>query len=416
MSKHVVVIGAGVVGLSAAYYCARRGHRVTLLDRSPEQRDGCSFGNAGIIVPSHFTPLAAPGAVWQGVKWMRDPRSPFYVKPRWDRELLAWGWRFWRSATRRHVERCAPLLCELHLAGRACYEELAAEADDFGLVRRGLLMLCQTAAALDHEAAAARHAQSLGLPAEVCDPARLGELEPDMPIDAAGGVYYPRDAHLWPNRLMASLERRAEAAGVRFLWQTEAIGWRIVGRQLAAVNTTAGEVAGDEFVLAGGAWSAEAVRGLRLSLPMQAGKGYSVTLDAPPERPRTCAILVEARVAVTPMGDALRFGGTMEIAGLNESIDPRRVQGIVDAATRYYPALRAEHFAGVKPWCGLRPCSPDGVPYLGRTRRYHNLIVATGHAMMGVSLGAISGKIVADLASEGQPPFELGLLCPERFS
>jgi D-amino-acid dehydrogenase len=416
MSKHVVVIGAGVVGLSAALYCARRGHRVTLVERWPQRRDGCSFGNAGMIVPSHFTPLAAPGVVWQGIQWMRDPRSPFYVKPRWDRELFAWGWRFWRSATRRHVERCAPVLCDLNLSGRACYAELAAENDDFGFVERGLLMLCNTAEAFEHEVETARQAESLGIPAEVCLPGRLAELEPNIRIDATGGVYYARDCHLTPNLLMAALQRRAEAAGVRFLWESEAVGWRIVGRQLVAVNTTQGEVVADEFVLCGGAWSPRAVQGLRLSLPMQAGKGYSVTLDRPRQLPRTCAILVEARVAVTPMGEQLRFGGTMAIAGMDESIDPRRVQGIIAAAARYYPEFRGEDFAGVRPWSGLRPCSPDGMPYLGRTRRYRNLIVATGHAMMGLSLGAISGKIVADLTSDERPPFELAQLCPDRFT
>lgn len=415
MSKHVVVIGAGIVGLSAAYYCARRGHRVTVLDRAPQHRDGCSFGNAGMIVPSHFTPLAAPGVVWQGLKWMWNPRSPFYVKPRWDRELLSWGWRFWRSASRQHVERCAPVLRDLNLAGRACYEELAAASHDFGLVRRGLLMLCKTRDALAHEAKTAEQAQALGIPAEVCDGKRLAELEPDARMDVAGGVYFPRDCHLSPNRLMAEMERRAEAAGARFLWESDVVGWQMVGRQLAAANTTRGEVGGDEFVLCGGAWSGEAVRGLRLTLPMQAGKGYSVTLDRPRRMPKTCAILAEARVAVTPMGESLRFGGTMEIGGLDESIDRRRVQGIVDAAVRYYPDLRSEDFANVRPWCGLRPCSPDGMPYLGRTRRFRNLSIATGHAMMGLSLGAISGKIVAELVSDERPELALELLCPDRF-
>ncbi len=419
MSKQVVVIGAGIVGLSAAYYCARRGHRVTVLDRGPQQRDGCSFGNAGLIVPSHFTPLAAPGVVWQGLKWMWNPRSPFYIKPRWDRELLAWGWRFWRSANRRHVQRCAPVLRDLNLAGRACFdelaEELAAASDDFGLVRRGLLMLCRTDEALGHEAATAEQAVALGIPAEVCDRERLAELEPNVRMNVVGGVYFPQDCHLSPNRLMAALERRAAAVGVQFSWEADVVGWRMVGRRLAAANTASGEVAGDEFVLCGGAWSGEAVRGLRLSLPMQAGKGYSVTLDGPRLIPNRCALLAEARVAVTPIGESLRFGGTMEIAGLNESIDPRRVQGIVDAAVRYYPDLKADDFKDVRPWCGLRPCSPDGMPYLGRTRRYRNLTIATGHAMMGLSLGAISGKIVAELASDERPDFDLGLLCPDRF-
>jgi D-amino-acid dehydrogenase len=432
VSKHVVVIGAGIVGLSTAYYCAERGHRVTVIDRAPQQRDGCSFGNAGMIVPSHFTPLAAPGMVALGLRWMWNPESPFYIKPRWNRELFSWAFKFWRAATRNHVVRCAPVLRDLNLAGRTCYEELAdlARHDDnadFGLERRGLLMLCRSQHTLDEEAETAHRARDLGIAADVLDREQLAALEPDVKMDVAGAVYFPRDCHLSPNRLMAELERRATQAGVRFLWNTEVIGWRLVGKHLAAVNIRpaaggestatkpAEEVSADEFVLAGGAWSGELVRALRLSLPMQAGKGYSLTLPRPPRLPKICAILTEARVAVTPMGDSLRFGGTMEIAGLDETISERRVRGIIRAARQYYPEFRSEDFAGVRPWCGLRPCSPDGMPYLGRTARYHNLVIATGHAMMGLSLGAISGQIATRLVSEESPEFDLALLSPDRY-
>src|SRR5512133_2960715 len=145
-SKNVVVIGAGVIGLSAAYYCARRGHRVTVIGREPERRDGCSFGNAGMVVPSHFVPLAAPGMVALGLKWMWNPQSPFYIKPRWDRELWSWAWRFYRAANAAHVRRSAPLLRDLSLGSRACFEELAAlTGNGFGLVKKGLLMLCKSA-------------------------------------------------------------------------------------------------------------------------------------------------------------------------------------------------------------------------------------------------------------------------------
>jgi D-amino-acid dehydrogenase len=417
MSKHVVIVGAGIVGLSTAYFCARRGHRVTLIDRSPAMRDGCSFGNAGMIVPSHFTPLAAPGMVATGLKWMWNPESPFYIKPRFDRDLLGWGYKFWRAATKRHVDRCAPLLRDLNFAGRTCYEELAASenGEDFGLVRRGLVMLCKTPHALEEEIETANRARELGIPAEVLDRAGIAALEPDVEIDVAGGVLYPRDCHLSPNRLMAALQRRCEADGARFHWNTEVVDWRSEGKRLAAVKTTSGEIQADEFVLAAGVWSDGLARGLQLNLPMQAGKGYSLTLDSPRQLPKVCAILTEARVAVTPMGGSLRFGGTMEIAGIDETINARRVRGIINSAQRYFPAFRAGDFVGVQPWCGLRPCSPDGMPYLGRTSKHRNLVVATGHAMMGLSLGAISGKIVASLIGEELPEFDLALVSPDRF-
>jgi D-amino-acid dehydrogenase len=169
-------------------------------------------------------------------------------------------------------------------------------------------------------------------------------------------------------------------------------------------------------VLAGGAWSSDLARELGLRLPMQAGKGYSLTLPEPVERPQISSILLEARTAVTPMGGALRFGGTMEIAGFNEQINPRRVAGILKAVPRYFPKFRAEDFAAVQPWCGLRPCSPDGMPYLGRTRAAENLVVATGHAMMGLSLAPVTGEIAARLANGEPPQFDLTLLAPDRFA
>jgi D-amino-acid dehydrogenase len=412
--KHVVVIGGGVIGLATALECARRGHRVSIVERDAVRR-GASLGNAGMIVPSHFIPLAAPGMVALGLKWMWNPESPFYIQPRWSWDLLTWGLRFWQASTPQRVERAAPLLRDLQLASRAAFECLAAEADDFGLVRRGLLVLCKTASALEEEAHTAGRARRLEIPAEVLDAGQTAALEPGITMDIAGAVYYERDCHLDPGRFVAALEKRLRAAGVRLLDDAAVTGWVREGARIAAVRTTRGEIAGDEFVLAGGAWSSELVRELGLRLPMQAGKGYSVTLPEPVERPGICAILAEARVAVTPMGRALRFGGTMELAGMDETINPRRVAGIVRAAHEYFPRFEAAQFAGVKPWSGLRPCSPDGLPYLGRTRAAGNLVVATGHAMMGLSLALVTGEIVGAIV-DGEPGrFDLGLLGVDRF-
>lgn len=417
MSKDVLIIGAGVVGLSAAYYCARRGCRVTILERHAPQRDGCSYGNAGLVVPSHVVPLAAPGMVWLGLKWMLRPRSPFYIRPRLSRGLWEWGYRFWRAATHEHVARSAPLLRDLHLASRACYEELAAiEDNSIGLERDGLLVLCQTQRGLDEEAHAAAGARALGLPAEVLDAAAAAALEPDVQMNIAGAVHYPLDCRLDPARLMATLEREIARLGVRTVWQAEVTGWRREGERLAAACTFQGQFPADEFVLCAGSWSPAVVQGLPLRLPLEAGKGYSLTLPQPPRMPRRAAILAEARVAVTPLGSALRFGGTMEMAGLDQRINPQRVQGILAAVPAYYPQFTAADFAGVAPWCGLRPCTPDGLPYLGRAARVPNLVVATGHAMLGVSLGPITGRIVADLIDGRPPPLDLALLAPDRYA
>ena len=416
MSGHVVVIGAGVIGLCSALYCAQRGWRVTLLEQQPEARDGCSFGNTGLVVPSHFVPLAAPGVLGQGLKWLRDPGSPFYLKPRASWNLIDWGLRFWRAANAGHVRRAAPLLRDLSLASRACYEELSAADNDFQLAGKGVLVLCKTPRALDEEAEVANHAAALGLRAEVLDPAAAAALDPGIRIDVAGAVHFPQDCNLVPERLIAGLQSRLAAHDVHFSWNTEVHGWRVDGDRIAAVTLSAGEeMAADAFVLAAGAWSSGLARGLGLRIPLQAGKGYSVTLAHPRQSPRMCALLAEARVAVSPMGGALRFGGTMEFVGLDDSVSPIRVRSIVDAVPRYYPDFLPADFANIRPWRGLRPCSPDGLPYIGRTARFPNLSIATGHAMLGITLGPITGRLIAQVLSGERPELDLTLLSPDRY-
>jgi D-amino-acid dehydrogenase len=414
--RHVVICGAGIIGLCCARELRARGHTVTIIDRAPADRDGCSFGNAGMITPSHFVPLAAPGMVALGLKWMLNPKSPFYIRPRLDADLAGWGWRFMRASTAAHVERAAPVLRDLNLASRELYVGLAAELPDFGLVTRGLLMLCREARTLDHEGAFAAQARELGVPAEVLDAAATARLDPGIRLNVAGSIYFPKDAHLDPARLIGSLTPRLEAAGVKFLWGTEVTGWRREGGRLAAALTTRGELAADEFVLAGGAWSPGLVRGLSLRLPMQAGKGYSLTLPKPRQLPHLCSIFTEARVAVTPMGGSLRIGGTMEVVGLDETIQPHRVQGIIESVPRYFPDFSPEDFAGIQPWRGLRPVTPDGLPYLGRFGAAPNLIAATGHAMMGLSLGPITGRLVAEIVAGEPPSIDLNLLNPDRYA
>jgi len=414
MSKHVVIIGAGVIGLCSAYYARQRGLKVTVIERQPRDRDGCSFGNAGMVVPSHFIPLAAPGMVSLGLRWMWNPESPFYIKPRLSWDLAAWGWHFWRASTRQHVQESAPLLRDLSFASRDCFEELASL--EFGLERKGLLMLCRTQHGLDEEAATASMARELGVPADVLDAGQIAALEPGIAMNVAGGVYYPKDCHLNPRAFLSVLQRELERNGVAFLWETEVESWDCDAWEARAVRTNHGEVAADEFVISGGSWSMELLSGLNIRLPMQAGKGYSLTMQNPRVTPKTCAILTEARVAVTPMSGTLRFGGTMELAGMNESVNQRRIGGIIRAATEYYPEFNPEDFSHIPPWHGMRPCSPDGLPYLGRTVYYDNLVIATGHAMMGLSLGPVSGRIVANLLAGEAAGFDLQMLSPDRYA
>lgn len=415
--KKIIIIGGGVVGLCTAWYCRQKGHQVVVLERGSPQRDCCSLGNAGLIVPSHIIPLAAPGMVSMGFKMMWNPESPFYIKPRLDAELFEWGHQFIRACTPEHVKRSAPLLRDINFASKKLFEEFAAMPGlDFGLVKKGCLNLCKTEARLHEEGELAAHSRKLGMPAEVLTADETRRLDPGVDMDILGSVYFPEDAHLSPNRFMAQLTELLVKGGVDIRWETDVTGWSRQGDRILAARTNLGDVAGDEFVLAGGSWSPTLARVLGLRLLMQAGKGYSLTVEKPKQLPQLSYIFTEARLAVTPMCGALRFGGTMEIAGLNLDINPARVRGIAKSAGRYFPAFPPETFKGIVPWRGLRPCSPDGLPYVGRSRAVRNLAVGSGHAMMGLSLGPITGSLLAETLSAEAPSIELALLDPDRYS
>ncbi|MFZ9935757.1 MAG: NAD(P)/FAD-dependent oxidoreductase [Luteolibacter sp.] len=413
-NERVVIVGGGVVGLSAAYHCLLAGRAVRVIERGGEHSPNCSTGNAGMVVPSHFVPLAAPGMIAKGLRWMFNPESPFYIRPRPSAELIRWGWLFWRHANAGHVACSRELLRDLNLESRRLFAELAGEAD-FGLQQRGLLMLCKTSKALEEEADLAAAAAEIGIQARVLDPRETARLDPGIAMDVAGAVHFPQDCHLDPGRFLDTLRRRVLAMGGEVTGSTVADGFEIADGRVSALRAAGERHEGSHFVVAGGVWSPALLRQLGLRLPMQAGKGYSLTLPAPRELPELCSILVEAKVAVTPMGAKLRFAGTMEIGANDLRIDRRRVRGIVRSVSSYFPEFRVDDFDGIEPWVGLRPVSPDGLPYLGKVPAIDNLIVATGHAMMGLSLGPVSGRLVADLVAGEKTHIGIGKLAPARF-
>lgn len=416
-TKHILVIGGGVVGLCSAYYSALRGHRVTLVERGQPQHDCCSIGNAGLVCPSHFIPLAAPGMVGTALRMMLDPESPFYVRPRLDWDLLDWGWKFHRAANARQVDLAAPILKELNYQSRDLFDELAQSSNnEFGFEKKGLLMLCKSEQVLEGEAHLAEYAQKLGLHAEIYDAKQTTEKEPNIRMDVAGSVFFADDAHLTPGVFIELMRRRVTSLGVECLWGTEVLGWKTRDGAIDAAVTSRGELSADEFVLCGGSWSSQMVKSLGLKLPMQAGKGYSLTLPAAPQTPSIPAILTEARVAVTPMLCGLRFAGTMEIAGMDPGINPARVRGIIKSVPNFYPEFNPDHFKDASVWSGFRPCSPDGLPYVGRTSAYSNLSLAAGHAMLGLSLGPITGKLVSQVISDERTSIDISLLNPGRYS
>ena len=405
--QRYVVIGGGVIGLCSAYFLAQKGEQVTVVDRDLTHRNQCSNKNAGMVVPSHFIPLAAPGIVTQGLKWMLNPRSPFYIQPRLNRALISWCWQFVKHSNKRHVENTQELLRDLSMESRSLFEQLSEELD-FPLVKKGLLNLCQTEEGLREESEVATRANSLGVEAEICSPERLRELEPDVEMHTKGGIWYPKDCHLDPELFLAALKRGIKKHGGKFS-DGQVTNIHLNNKKAIRVVLKSGEeIPSSHLLIAGGAWSQELTRGLKLRLPMQAGKGYSVTLKNPVKLPHLCSLLKEARVAVTPMGDHLRVAGTMEICGNDTSVDRRRLEGITKSFCSFFPQFQPSDFENLKPWSGLRPCSPDGLPYIGPVKGLKNVTIATGHAMLGLSLGPVTGRMIADQATDPR-------LDPARF-
>ncbi len=417
MGKTVVIVGGGVIGLACAHYAVQSGHRVTLIERQPADHDGCSLGNAGMVVPSHFVPLAVPGMAWSALKSMFTPSAPIHLRPRLSPALLRWGFDFLRASTTARATAARLPLRDLALFSLACYQRLATEQHNrFALRQHGLYVLCRDEHTLQEEACLAAEAQRLGVPAEVLDARALQAREPGFQMRAVGAIRHTLDAHLTPQALVQGLRTSLAEAGVEFQWGTAVKRWVTTRGKVSGVQTTTGAVVGaDAFVLTTGAWTPETTQGLQLRLPIQAGKGYSLTLPTPPVLPQACFILAEARIAVTPMGQTLRFAGTLELAGLNETVAQRRVQAMVSNVAGYLPQFTPDQFAGITPWQGLRPITPDGLPYIGRTRRWQNLIVASGHAMMGLSLAPGTGRLVSDLLDERAPAVGLDPFSPERF-
>lgn len=412
MSK-IGIIGGGVVGMCVAWYLRRTGHEVVIIDKGDMQA-GCSWGNAGMIVPSHFVPLAAPGMISKGIRWMFDASSPFYVRPRFDTGLFRWGWEFYRSSTHKKVERSAPALRDLSLFSLDCYQQLSVDLP-FDLHSGGLLMLYRKPETGEEEIETVEMAHRLGLQAKVLSLAEVKKLEPQITIDALGGIYFPGDKHLSPSSLMKALQQRLVDMGVRLVSNKTVTSFQVSQAKITRTETNDGAFAFDHVVLAAGVWSQELGRALGLKLPVEAGKGYSFMVKQSQERVSIPTLLLDDRVAVTPIGDQVRFGGTMEIGGINHSINMHRLRGIVDAIPKYYPNLKVGLPSETDVWHGLRPCSPDGLPFIGRSRSITNLFVATGHGMMGISLGPGTGRLIADLINECRLEVDLVAFDPARF-
>ena len=412
--QDILIIGGGVIGVCSAYYLTRAGLQVTLIERG-EIASGSSYGNAGLIVPSHSTPLAAPGVLSQGLKWLMNPESPFYIKPRVEPDFINWLWRFRSFCKPEPYRQAVPLLRDLQRASLELYRELIArEALECNFEQSGGLVLFKTEQGLEKSMNEVRLMQENGLNIEVLGPESVRDLEPAVQPDLSGGLIYHEDGHLNPALFVQNLAERCRELGAVIRTDTEVIGFETSGQTVTSVRTTQGDFQVEQIVLTAGAWSSQVARDLDLKLSLQPAKGYSITVKRVGDSPRIPLHLGEAKVAVTPMGSLLRFAGTLELAGFDQTINQRRVKAIRRAATEYLVGFDQPDIVEI--WQGFRPCPPDGLPYIGRTRRLDNLIVATGHSYLGLSMGPITGTLVKQLICEEKPAVALDALQVDRFA
>ena len=414
VKKKVVVLGGGIVGLSTAYYLIQEGHEVTIIDKG-RLDSGASHVNAGYLTPSHIVPMAAPGMISKGIKWMFNAKSPFYIKPRFDLDLIRWGLKFMKSCTNEHVQRSMKSILDINLLSKKLYlEMLKSESFDFHLETKGLLMAYKTSQAEKEESEVSKWAKDLGIKVEQFSKEQVLKIQPDTAMDIAGAFWYKSDAHTTPELFINNLKDYLIKKGVRFKLENTVKYFQKNNKQIQKVITDKGIFEADEFVLSTGAWSQQILKDLGIKLLIQPGKGYRINIYKPTGITLP-AILLESKVAVTPMDGFTRFGGTMEISGINNRTNIKRVQAIADSATKYYPALEIPKTSINDVQSGLRPLSPDGLPFIGRHSKIKNMVLATGHSMMGWSLGPATGRLVTEVISGRKTSIDLKPFLPERI-
>ena len=410
----VLIIGGGPVGLSCAYYLLKSGRSVTLLD-AKEIGKGSGSGNAGHIVPSHIIPLAAPGVVTSALKWMLDPmHSPFGMKVSLDPNYLSWLLKFVLACSEGNVQCSIQPLNDLgQLSAKNFAQLIAEEKFDCSYQEKGLLFLYKTEKAFHDGQHEGEFMQKHGIPVSVYDKAKIHEVEPAALDDVIGGVHFTGDAHLNPAVFLKLLRDRVRAMGAEMLENTSVTGFETANGKISKLKTSAGDFEAEQIILAAGALSPSVARDLKLNIPIQPARGYSMTMSATKTMPSHALILGERRVAVSPMGGVLRFTGRLEVGNYSMEPNPVWLQRIENSAREY---LRLDEKLDVKEtWAGLRPTTPDGMPIIGRSLKHSNLILATGHAMLGLSLGPGTGQVVAELVNGQQPAFSLSPMRLERF-
>jgi D-amino-acid dehydrogenase len=407
----IAIVGAGALGLMTALELARRGVRPVILERGADVLSGCSSGSAGLLSPAHSAPLATPGAVREGLQHMLRRDSPFSMRPR--PTLIPWLLRFMRAARREQVRRGTELLRDFSFASLDLHRKLAEEGLDTGLQTLGAMNVYETETAYASGIAEAEELSQQAIKSTVMTAEEAREFEPALSDGIAGAVFYPDEAQCDPERFMLAVAEAAVAAGAILCTRADVLDACVSAGGAVTVDTTLGEFRPKQLVVANGVWAAPLSQRLGLRIPVEGGKGYHVDLEPAGSDPSVPVYMQEARVIATPYAGRLRLAGTLQLTGLSMRVDRVRVMATLRAGTRSLRGIHAGRTTGV--WRGIRPCTPDGLPILGRSERLQSVVFATGHAMKGLHLAPETGRVVAQVVLGEEPSRDLTPFSPDRF-
>ena len=395
---HTLIVGGGVIGAFCAWFLRRSGRQVTIIERN-EFGAGCSHGNCGYVSPSHVLPLTSPAQLRRGLKGMISRNSALRIRPRLSPSMWAWFFKFAMRCNHRDMVSAGRGRHAILESSRQLYQEFIEEENvDVEWKTDGLLFVFREQEGFDRYAETDHLlTNEFGVSAEPIPGHELVKLEPALKSGMAGAWHYRIDAHLRPDRLLSELHRKLLDGGVDILEQTEMQELVVSGQKITHVRTQHGEIAADEFVVATGPLTPMLNNVLGCRIPIQPGKGYSITMARPMVCPKYPMLLQEVHVGITPFDTGYRIGSTMEFAGYNTKLSPERLQYLRSGAARYLLEPTAEPVN--EEWYGWRPMTWDGLPYIDRTPAFENVWVAAGHNMLGLSMGAATGKLVTEMVT-----------------